>query len=203
MANPSIQDDVGTLIAVLGKLGKKHKIDFTRLTLDSESLPNFLAACAACIVSQEDEEVWLNGAGAKTVKAYTTKIVRDRFKNYKKYWNTEVGVIPEVLWNQAIEKRASELCGQITCSVCKIHTLNFTKTSTQRILGSHWHYDHRKDKELVAKRVDKLLTDKEKISVSKYFDLLWGDNIQHVCLYCHDLTRGKVNVIDDDLVDGN
>lgn len=58
----------------------------------------------------------------------------------------------------------------------------------------------RKDKEIVKVRAEKLLKEKKTIDPDKYFELLWGNNLQHVCLFCHDLTRGKEKLLDTDLL---
>eukprot|EP01123_Difflugia_compressa_P015382 TRINITY_DN859_c0_g1_i4.p1 TRINITY_DN859_c0_g1~~TRINITY_DN859_c0_g1_i4.p1 ORF type:complete len:101 (-),score=7.99 TRINITY_DN859_c0_g1_i4:27-329(-) len=34
--------------------------------------------------------------------------------------------------------------------------------------------------------LETLLEQKRKIDPSKYFDLMFGNNLQHVCLFCHD-----------------
>ena len=40
----------------------------------------------------------------------------------------------------------------------------------------------------------------KELSVVKYFDLLWGSNIQLVCDVCHDKTRQKVKLEEKDLL---
>jgi hypothetical protein len=58
----------------------------------------------------------------------------------------------------------------------------------------------RKDKARVKQKAEALIQKGKALDESKYIELLWGDNLQIVCIFCHDLKRGKVAVTDEDLL---
>jgi len=188
------EESISTTNLALQQLGAKYGVDLTKLELREDNIVEFLNLCATLrCQKEEDLDIWFpshkTAKKGKDKEAIIRHGIRTRFLNYAYCWHESMGDVTEERKAKA-DQWAQIVSQPVKCSNCP-RQINVRHSSQARTEWGKWDFDHKKDKEAVKQLAAELIADGQSVDKHKYFELLWGSNLQLVCPTCHNKERNK------------